>query len=127
MRAPPEPKRITSISELWEPIQERVRNVLAAMKARGFDPIIYESRRTTERQAWLWGIGRLYQKHRKPVTFLDGVDQLSKHQPGKAVDVVSRSQLWSAPAKFWTALKTEARKVGMHTLAFEKCHIEWRG
>ncbi len=71
MRAPPEPKRITSISELWEPIQGRVRNVLAAMKARGFDPIIFESRRTKERQAWLYGKGRTHHLRSKPVTDKD--------------------------------------------------------
>jgi len=126
MRAPPEPKRITSISELWEPIQERVKAVLAAMKARGFDPIIYESRRTTERQAWLWGIGRAHHLNRKPVTDKDGVKKQSRHQVAKAVDVISKSRYWGWPA-FFRALRQEAKKQGLHSLApYEECHLEWR-
>ncbi len=122
MRAPPEPKRITSISELWEPIQGRVRNVLAAMKARGFDPIIFESRRTQERQAWLYGKGRTHHLSQKPTTWTMG----SRHRPGKAVDIISKSRRWSWP-QFYVALREEAEAVGLHTIPQEGCHLEFRG
>jgi len=127
MRAPPEPKRDRDINHLQPYLIPRVLAILNAMKARGFDAMPFETLRSQARQNYLYGIGRRYLLTRKPVTFLDGVHKFSMHQKGKAVDVVSQSQLWNAPTSFWSALKSEAAKVGLHSLGFEKCHVEWRG
>ncbi len=126
-KAPPEPRRDCDINSLEPYLVERVQKVLDAMRARHMDPIPFETRRTVERQAWLYGVGRTHSLARKPVTYVDGVRKLSMHQRGKAVDIVSRSLLWNAPPAFWNALKAEAKKVGLHTLSFEACHCEWRG
>lgn len=85
------------------------------------------ARRSVARQRWLYSVGRTIQKNRKPVTYIDGVVHLSMHEKGKAADIVSKARLWNAPPGFWNALKQEGAKVGLHTLEFEKCHIEWRG
>ena len=123
-KTPPEPKRITSITELWEPIQGRVEAVLEAMKRRGFDAVIFESRRRLERQRWLYGVGRTHHKQRRPVTWtLD-----SRHIPGKAVDIISKSRLRSWP-EFYDALAEEGRNQGLDPLpaGLERCHLQWEG
>jgi len=117
-----EPKRNTDTNSLVPYVKDRVQKLLVAMKARGYEPIIFEALRSDERQAWLYGIGRTHQKNRKPVTFT----LKSKHIDGKACDIISRSKLWNDP-RFFTALKQEANKVGLYTLSFERCHLEWRG
>jgi hypothetical protein len=50
----------------------------------------------------------------------------SKHQVGKAVDIISRSLLWDSPT-FYIALGKAARKHGLHQASHEPCHIEWIG
>lgn len=110
--------------ETLEPyVAERVRRILARMRERGFDPMVFETRRSLERQKYLYGIGRTHSLDRKPVTWT----LKSKHIAGKAADIISRSKFWNAPAAFWTALRQEANREGMHVLSKELCHIEWRG
>lgn len=127
MPTPKEPKRNADIDSLEPYVADRVRRVLAAMQAAGYDAVVFEARRSQERQEWLFSIGRVHQTRRKPVTYIDGVRVKSKHQTGKAVDIISKSKLWNAPPAFWRALKQEGAKVGLRTLSFEQCHLEWRG
>jgi len=115
-----EPKRNKSLDSLEPYVKERVERLLKAMKARGFDPIIFEARRSLERQKWLYGIGRTHQTRRRPVTWT----MHSRHIVGKAVDVISKSRLWDWP-EFFAALKREAAVVGLHTLAVEQCHVQF--
>ena len=96
-------------------MKTRVQAILAGMKARGYDPRVFETKRTLKRQIWLVAKGRKTTRTLR-----------SKHLVGKAADIVDRKTLWSNPA-FFVALKEEAEKVGMHTLGFEGCHCEWRG
>jgi D-alanyl-D-alanine dipeptidase len=110
------------ISTLVPYVADRVNKVLVAMRARGYDPIVFEARRTQDRQEWLYGVGRTHDLDRKPVTWTHS----SNHIRGKATDIISKSKLWSWP-DFYKALKQEANKVGMSVLSAEQCHIEWRG
>lgn len=118
-----EPTRYSLIALLQPYVAERVKRILTRMVERGFDPYVFESRRSKERQEWLYGIGRTHSFDRKPVTWTKN----SKHIDGKAVDIISDRHKWNAPPAFWTALWQEANREGMHVLKAEKCHIEWRG
>jgi len=117
-----EPTREIAISSLVPYVASRVNAVLVAMRARGFDPVVFEARRSQERQDWLYGVGRTHSLNRKPVTWTHN----SKHLVGKAADIISKSRLWSWP-EFYRALKEEANRAGLSVLNAEQCHIEWRG
>jgi uncharacterized protein YcbK (DUF882 family) len=96
-------------------VKERVVKLLAAMRARGFDPEVFETYRSPARQRALMSRGPNTTRTLK-----------SKHLTGKAVDIISKSRHWHWEA-FFKALAEEARSVGLHTLRFEGCHVEWRG
>ncbi len=130
-----EPKRNNSIDLLVPYVAERVKKLIKSMEARGFDPMVYETLRTTERQQWLYGQGRTVGaclrvgvpgKYARPGATVVTKTLQSMHLKGKAADIVSRSKLWNYP-QFFASLKEEAEKVGLHTLGFEGCHVEWRG
>ena len=121
--APPEPPRITDIGSLEPYVAERVRRILARLRQEGWDPVIHEARRTPERQAWLYGIGRWHSLDRQPVT----QTLRSKHLTGKAVDIVSRRHGWSS-GEFFDALKRAAEAEGMTVpYGWDRAHVEWRG
>jgi hypothetical protein len=130
----PEPIN-NDITGLVPYLRGRVLRVMAAMWDRGFDPMIYESRRTHERQRELYGKGRTAAQCKKAgvATKYAAPDETivtytldSFHIKGKGADIVSRSMHWNWP-EFFVALKEEAAKEGLKTLGFEGCHIEWRG
>ena len=114
-----EPPRIADLSALDPWFRQRVERVLDKMRAQGFDPVVYETLRTPERQAWLYGIGRTHSLDRKPVTWT----MKSKHLVGRAADIISKSRGWDHPA-FFAALRKIAREQGLKTLNKEFCHIE---
>jgi len=132
------PNRCHDVNKLLPYVAERVLQLLDAMRERGFDPMVYETLRDKKRQYYLFCQGRTAKQafmHGVPKKYADAwarpgivVTQTlkSKHLVGKAADVVSQSTLWSDP-KFFTALAEEAKKVGLHTLGFERCHCEWQG
>jgi hypothetical protein len=115
-----EPKRNNDINTLVLYIIPRVNAIMRAMQSRGFDPVIFEAKRTDERQKWLYGIGRTHHKTQRPVTWT----MQSKHLVGKAVDIISKTRLWDWEA-FYDALEEEAKKHGMHTIPNERCHIQY--
>jgi hypothetical protein len=119
---PQEPRRQTDLDTLQSYVADRVREVITAMQAAGFDPIVFEARRELARQKWLYGVGRTHDKNRKPVTWTMN----SLHIPGKAADIISKRRGWNWP-EFYVALHAAAHKVGLHTIAQEGCHIEWQG
>jgi hypothetical protein len=125
MRIPPEPKPDNNVGNLWIPFYQRVRTLFEAMRRRGFDPVIFEGKRSQERQDWLYNYSRLFAIGKKPKTW---TRTASKHLVGKAVDVVSKKSLWANPA-FYQALQEEVNKIsGIRTLApLESCHVEWTG
>ncbi len=119
-----EPKRETNIQTLVWYVRDRVAEVMKQMILRGYDPVIFETRRSKERQEWLYGVGRTHSKDRDPVTWTKD----SRHIPGKAVDVISHAHGWSNK-EFFRALGEEAQKQGLHQLAEigDMAHLEWRG
>jgi hypothetical protein len=117
-----EPKRNNDIDSLVDYVRARVEKILVRMKERGLDPIVYEAKRSQERQVWLYGIGRTHDLNRKPVTWT----MHSKHLVGKAVDIISKEHGWNAP-HFFDVLRDEARREGMDIIATEGCHIQYRG
>lgn len=77
----------------------KVEQLFQRMRARGFDPLLWEGYRSPERAAELAARGV-------------GVVQ-SMHCYGAAVDIVERTALWSASAAFWDALGQEAEALGL--------------
>lgn len=77
----------------------RLNLVFARMRARGFDPYLWEGYRTPERAAALAQSGQGIRK--------------SMHVYGAGVDIVSARDLWDASSAFWDALGREAERVGL--------------
>ena len=130
-----EPRRNDMIEECSIYLHNRIRNILNRMRARGFDPRVYETYRTQGRQWYLYGKGRTAAqlkrahidiKYAQPDLGVVTKTLDSLHRKRKAVDIISISRLWNWP-EFYVALKAEAKKEDMHTLGFEGCHVEWRG
>ena len=130
-----EPRRYDLIEETTSYLHKRIRNILNRMRARGFDPQVWETYRTQERQWYLYGKGRTAAqlkkahvdvKYAQPSLAVVTKTLESLHRKRKAADIVSKSRLWNWP-EFYVALKQEAEREGMHTLGFEGCHVEWRG
>lgn len=117
-----EPPRCADIDSLWPPFRAKVTALVQAMEERGFDPVVFEARRSPERQRWLYGYGRTHHIGRRPVTWT----MHSRHLVGKAADIISRSRWWSWP-EFYAALRAEAARLGLETISTEGCHVQWRG
>lgn len=114
-----EPARNRDINSLQRYFKDKIKALLDNMTRLGFDPVIYEAKRSPERQKWLFGVGRTHDTSRKPVTWT----LKSEHLTGNAVDIVSHSKLWSNP-KFFARLKIEAKKLGLHVIPQEQCHVQ---
>lgn len=117
-----EPPRDATLNGLVPYVRERVEKILAAMTAQGYDPVVFEGKRSIERQRWLYGIGRTHSKKRRPVTWTLN----SLHLVGKAVDIISKKHGWSNEA-FYVALRHEAHAVRMGVIPNEGCHLQWEG
>lgn len=78
---------------------KRLELLFRAMRARGFDPILHEGWRSRERAHTLALQGV-------------GIDD-SLHYYGAAVDIISKSKMWSDPA-FFQALAEEATKLKLY-------------
>ena len=111
---PAEPAAIRTLDSLAPKFRIRVAAMLADMTTRGFDPVISESLRTDERQAWLYGMGRDYDDGRGVVTMAPTGNH-GWHKFGLAVDVISKRDQWDAPKRFWDALGAAAFR---HQLAW---------
>lgn len=144
--------RNTNLGDLEPYVAERIKDILRRMKARKyklvshkltedafFDPMVFETKRSKARQQYLYGQGRTFwqcmragmnpvaaRRYAQPRGKVVTRTLKSKHCVGKAVDIVSKSCMWSHPL-FFDALEEEARMEGMASLGFERCHIEWRG
>ncbi len=114
-----EPARTKEISTLAEPFRSRVKQLIAAMTAHGYDPVVFEARRSAARQQYLYGFGRTHHVGKRPVTWT----LKSRHLTGTAVDIISKSRLWSWPG-FYDALKHHAEALGLHVLNIEQCHVQ---
>ena len=117
-----EPSRDKNIEHLWDPFGNAVKTLIARMVGRHFDAVLFEGRRSHERQDWLYGIGRTHNLKRKPVTWtLRG-----RHIVGKAADIISKSRGWNWE-EFYDALKQEAQRLNLQVLSDERCHVQWQG
>jgi peptidoglycan L-alanyl-D-glutamate endopeptidase CwlK len=99
------------------------------MKANGHDAVVFESRRTSERQRYLYGFGRQYDDGRGVVTHSRDADE-TWHFFGLAVDIISASKGWDAPAQFWVDLGrfavAEGLSWGGNWASFKDLpHIQW--
>jgi len=111
--APDEPDVNRSLDCLAPLFRVRVLAMLGQMRNdEGLDPIISESCRTDERQAWLFGFGREWDDGRGVVTHA-ATGNHGWHKFGLAVDVISQDDQWDAPASFWRALGVAARAQGL--------------
>lgn len=88
-------------ARLLKPFANKLNTLFRRMRARGFQPMLWEGRRSAERAETLAKRGT-------------GI-KLSMHVLGAAVDIVdgSTSNPWKASPGFWTALGQEARKLGL--------------
>lgn len=108
----PEPPRIATLDGLAPRFRTAVLAVLADMAAAGYHARIFESLRTNERQAWLYGFGRDYDDGRGPVTKAPTADA-GWHYYGLAVDVVEADATpWTAPQSFWQTLGASGKAHG---------------
>jgi hypothetical protein len=115
-----EPPRNRGIDSLWAPFRQKVATLLQRLAARGFDPVLFETRRSQARQEWLYGYGRTHHKASKPVTWT----MHSRHLVGKAVDMISKKRGWNWP-EFYDVLKNEAARLGLQIIPQERCHVQW--
>jgi hypothetical protein len=86
-------------STLLPAFRKKMVTLFERMRARGYDPYLWEAKRSRERAIELANKGT-------------GIT-LSMHLYGAAADVVSESSLWSPPQDFWKALRDEATKLGL--------------
>jgi hypothetical protein len=115
VKLPPPPREVPvngDMSGIAPKFRDAVERVLARMIDLGHDPMVYETLRTNERQSYLFGFGREYDDGRGVVTHSRGADQ-TWHHFGLAVDVISRSKHWDAPAQFWRDLETCVEAEGL--------------
>lgn len=123
MNNPPEPKRQATLDKLFPPFKAKIDLLIRRMTARHFDPAIFESIRTPQRQKWLYGYGRTHHIGKKPKTWTMN----SRHIPGKAVDIISFSRFWDWP-EFYEALREEVHKIPeLELIPQEICHVQWHG
>lgn len=92
--------------------REAVERVVADLKAWDYTPQVFETMRTTERQAFLYGFGRTWDDGRGVVTHSQTADD-TWHGYGLAVDIICARLKWNAPLNFWYVLGTSARRHGL--------------
>lgn len=109
---PPEVPECRDTTRLAPKFRDKLYRVLDRMARRGFDPIVAETGRTHERQAYLFGFGREYDDGRGIVTHSEDEDE-TWHGFWLAGDVISQKHRWNAPAAFWIALREEAEAEGL--------------
>lgn len=132
MKLPSPPKEVPVCADpigLAPRFRAALYRALGTMRSAGFDPIISETTRSSERQAFLYGFGRDYDDGRGIVT--NSRDAMHTwHGFGLAADVISRSAGWDAPTSFWDALRACAEDEGLVSGASwptfaDKPHVQW--
>lgn len=101
---PKEYPRQSALSLLLPSFRVRVEEMLAAMKKRGFEPLVWETLRTPERAEMLSKEGKSKNGARSMHVSADGFSA--------AVDVICAKRKWEHP-EFFKALGEEARKLGL--------------
>lgn len=111
---PKEVPRDSSTTSLAPGFRVIVDAVIDDMRLAGFDAVVFETGRTSERQRFLYGFGRDYDDGRGVVTHSSDADE-TWHFYGLAVDIISRSKLWNAPDEFWKKLHQVGRARGLRS------------
>lgn len=124
----PEPPEDRDMMKLAPVFAAKVFDLLHRVGDEGFDPFVFEGFRSDDRQAWLFGCGRDYDDGRGIVT--DASDgRHSWHRYGLAVDIISKSNRWDAPANFWLSLRDHALQLGLTPGATwtrpDRPHVQW--
>lgn len=88
-----------SLKLLAPAFESRVEELLKLMARDGFDPLVYETWRSKEREAELVAAGT-------------GSPD-SMHGLGLGVDILDADRMWDAPPKFWQALHRHALALGL--------------
>lgn len=126
---PPEPPRITSLDDCAPAFDSLAVTLTAKLTADGWDPVLYETLRTPERQHWLHGFGRVYDDGRGVVTHVDDPTH-GYHVFGLAADIISASSGWDDPA-FFVALGEAADALGLawggHWQMRDLPHVQFGG
>ena len=86
-------------SKLLPPFAAKVEALFQALRARGFDPLLWEGYRSPERAQALSDRG-------------SGI-KLSLHCLGAAADIIHAEDYWQASEAFWDALGEEAESLGL--------------
>lgn len=130
-KLPAPPREIPAsrdLSKLAPRFRVKVEDVLSDMRALGHDAIVAEAFRSDARQEYLYGFGRAYDDGRGIVTHADS-GAYSWHFYCLAVDIVSESKQWAAPAQFWIDLASCAVARGLTAGALwatpDRPHIQW--
>lgn len=100
-------KRCSDLAYLQPKFRAKVEALLARMHAQGFDAIAWETYRTPARAKLLSDRGTGIAPR------ADGTIPIGMHQLGLAVDIVSKSKMWTPPKAFWDALGYEAEALGL--------------
>lgn len=87
------------LNDLDPIFRARVEELLVRMTRDGWDPLVWETYRSPLRAKALALLGRGTKK--------------SMHCYRLAVDIISASRKWSAPAGFWLALARHSRDLGL--------------
>jgi peptidoglycan LD-endopeptidase CwlK len=127
-----EPKRDVDPEHLVSYVADRVLLICKRLRAKGFDPVLFEGLRSVQRQRWLYGQGRsklqcltagISPAYAHPGNIVTWTLK-SFHIQGKAADIISKTRGWNWP-EFFDALAYEAGQVGMTVIPKERCHIQW--
>ncbi len=126
----PEPRRISSLEPCAPRFRQKVERVLERMRLKGHSCLVFESVRTNERQAWLYGFGRTWEdaKPRGRVTNAPTAED-GLHFYGLAVDIVEDDATpWVAPNGFWFDLREAAEAEGLRSGQEWKDspHVQWK-
>lgn len=117
-----EPKRDNSISSLDPNFRKKFDPWRSEVIKKYPTARLFETRRSSERQKWLYGVGRTHSVYRKPVTWT----LTSRHMLGTAVDVVFVQKNWNIGRNwpYWDLI-VMAKKYGIKNLKpRETCHFE---
>lgn len=111
---PPAEVRVQGDPNLLAPLMRKAAlAVVADMRNAGHAARIFETLRTPERQAFLFGFGRTYDDGRGMVTKVADVWK-GWHAYGLAVDIVQDDKSpWDAPQAFWQTLGKSAEAHGL--------------
>lgn len=128
-KPPAEVPRVSSLDGLAPKFRKSVEAILTEMRAAGFKCRVFESLRTNERQAFLYGFGREYDDGRGPVTKVPTADR-GWHFYGLAVDIVEDDATpWNASQLFWQTLGLTAEEHnctwGGRWQMVDLPHIQW--